>query len=250
VGRLVFARPGWYVIQSLGDERVVAELSTKEGERQLGLEPGTYLVTLRARDYLMQTTLPVAAGGITRVATERMRRIDYAHVVRKGGAQRTVAWSAFATAGVRGPIADLGPSWLGDLGARLDFSSFSIEARLGAGRAATDNERLRITTDELGSSLAALRAIDLRVLTAALGLEGGGVWLRQRFDDGLTPGRRTVGAFVGPVAVMEARLYGRSYLRLDGGLRTFFLKVGRNEQVADRGATVTFRCTGGVGVYF
>jgi hypothetical protein len=250
VGRLTFAQPGWYVIQSDGDERVVAELSTRQRDRQLGVEPGRYLVTLRAPDHLMQGTLTVAAGKSTPVATERLRRIDYAHVVRKGGVQRTAAFSAFATAGAQGAIADLGPSWLGDLGARLDLASFSIEARVGVGRARTDNERLRITTDELGASLAGLRAVDLRVLSLALGLESGAVWLRQGFDDGLTPGRRSLGIFVGPVAVIEARLYRRSYLRLDGGLRTHFLKLGRSVQAAERRAAVTFRSSAGVGVYF
>jgi hypothetical protein len=250
VGRLIFSRPGWYVVQTPGDERVVAEVSTREPERQLGLEPGTYLVTLRAPDHLLQASVPVAAGGVTRVATERMRRIDYANVVRKGGAQRQSVWSAFVAAGARGALADLGPAWLGDLGLRLDLSSFSIEARLGAGRSQRHNERLAITTEEVSSSLAALRAADLRVLTLALGVEAGAAWLRQRFDDGLTPGRRTAGLFLAPLAVLEARLLGRTYLRLDGGVRTYFLRVGKSEEAGDRRALVTFRVTGGLGVYF
>jgi hypothetical protein len=250
VGRLLFARPGWYVVQMSGDERVVAEVSSREPERQLGLEPGSYLVTLRASDHLMQATVPVTAGGTTRITTERMRRIDYAHVVRKGGAQRQSAWSAFVAAGARGPLADLGASWLGDLGARLDLSSFSIEARLGAGRSHGHNERLVITTEEVGASLAGLRALDLRVLTVALGVEAGGAWLRQRFDDGLTPGRQTGGIFLAPLAVIEVRLLGRSYLRLDSAVRTYFLKVGGRQEAESRRALVAFRATAGVGLYF
>jgi hypothetical protein len=250
VGRLVFARPGWYLVQTAGDDRVVAEVSSQQPERQLGLEPGRYLVTLRAPDHLRQATLSVAAGGVTRVAAAEMRRIDYAQVVRKGGAERRAAWSAFVAAGARGPIAELGPSWLGDVGVRLDRPTFSLEARFGAGRARRDNERLAITTDELAGSLAALRAIDLRVVTVALGLEGGGGWLRQRFGDPLTPDRLTAGLFLAPLAVVEARLLGRGYLRLDAGLRTYFLKVGASDDGAGRRALVTVRATAGLGIYF
>jgi hypothetical protein len=250
VGRLSFARPGWYVVQTPGDERVVAEVSSREPDRQLGLEPGTYLVTLRAPDHLMQATVPVTAGETTRITAERMRRIDYARVVRKGGAARQAAWSAFAVAGARGPIAELGPSWLGDVGARLDLSSFSIEARLGAGRSRRHNERLVIDTQEVAASLAGLRALDLRVLTLALGVEAGGAWLRQRFGDGLTPGRQTTGMFLAPLAVIEVRLLGRGYLRLDGAVRTYLLKVAGGAQTEERRAVVALRATAGLGVYF
>jgi hypothetical protein len=251
VGRLVFAHPGWYVVQNRSDQHVVAELSTRAAERQLGLEPGPYLVTLRAPDHLLQAELVVPAGGEARVASERMRRIDYAHVVRKGGAERRSAVSAFAAAGARGALADLGPAWLGSLGARLDLPALSIEARVGAGQARSHNERLRITTDELGLSLAPLRAFDVRFLTLAAGIEAGALWLRQSFgDDALTPGRRSLGIFLAPLAVVEARLWGRSYLRIDGGLPAYLVRVGATPESAGRRGLVTFRVTGGMGVYF
>ena len=46
----------------------------------------------------------MAASADSRGRAGRMRRVDYARVVRKGGGRRTRAWSVFALGGVRGEL--------------------------------------------------------------------------------------------------------------------------------------------------
>src|SRR5262249_53683810 len=109
LGALVFPRPGWYLVQRA--DAIVAEITTDASGRRLALEEGRYKVTRRENDHLLEADFNVSTREPTPVDPSRMKRIDYARVVRKGGTERSHAWSVFATSGARGEFLDLGLAW-------------------------------------------------------------------------------------------------------------------------------------------
>src|SRR5262249_36965542 len=97
---LQFPQPGSYLVRRNTDAgSVVAELSTESANRSLALEPGSYHVTARAADHLLEGIFSVRVHQPTRVTPDRMRRVDYGRLVRKGGASRDLAFSTFAQGG-------------------------------------------------------------------------------------------------------------------------------------------------------
>lgn len=246
VGLLAFPAGGTYVVhQGAPEGPVVAEVS---GERpaQLALRPGVYHVTRRGRDHLLLGEVRVTEAATRSLQLAAMRRVDFARVVRKGGTERATAVQAFAAGAVRGPILDLGLATGAIVGARLDLPFLGLEARVGILQSSVAPDRLAIDTRELTAALAAFRAFDLGPVTVAGGVEGGGVWLDQRFHERQTPDRRSYGLSLGPTAAVETALAGPWTLRLDGAFLTYLLP-----DVADQTRTaVTWRAGAGVGRFF
>ncbi len=224
VGLLTFPEAGSYLVSQGGQHgAVVAEVTTEARGARLALRPGSYFVTKRARDHLMQGEVRVKQATSTSLKLESLRRIDYAQVVRKGGTDRGAAWSSFAHGGVRGAIFDLGTSTYGGVGFRLDVPFLTVETRFGYGTSSTRSERLEIDTRELRLSMAGLRAFDFGLATVGVGVEAGIDRFDQRFHEAQTPDRGTWGADVGPVLALEVPLGGSFFLRGDGALLTYFL---------------------------
>jgi hypothetical protein len=247
-GALAFAAAGSYLVQRSGGEgRVVAELTSDRPEGQLALEEGPYFVTERHRDHLRQGEFVVGAGKVTVVEPAKMKRIDYAAVVRKGGAERVHVLSLFAGAGVRGEILDLGTAFLTDLGARLDLPSVTFELRLGLGGSRHQNERLQITTYETALSLAGLHMFDFARLSVGVGLEVGVSWLAQRFAGAAALPRDLLAPMFGPVAQLEVPLTARTWLRADAAVPTYL--VG-NDGPPARPTLVSYRFGVSAGAYF
>jgi hypothetical protein len=249
LGLLAFSRAGSYVVQRDGPNgHIVAELTSDRAGGQLAIEAGRYLVTQRNPDHLRQATYTVAAGGATTIATDDMRRVDYARVVRKGAtdvASRAV--SGFALVGGRSGLLDLGPSLRADLGARLDLEPLSLELRLGVGAANQSNNQLAVRSYETSLAVAGLHVFDLSGWSAGLGLEVGASWLAQRFDSGQTRPRDAVAGLLGPVAQIEVPLGRRSYLRADAAFLTYF--VGAQDR-AGVSALPSYRLSMGGGMYY
>lgn len=248
-GVLRFAAAGTYVVQRDGpDGPIVAELSADRPGGVLAVEPGRYFVWERNRDFLRQESFVVATGAATAVDSARMRRVEYARVVRKGAVERTRALSVMATGGVRGPLEGLGTAWRGGVGARLDLASVSLELQLGFASSRRDNDWLRITSRETAASLAALHVFDLGRLSLGAGLDVGVAWFAQRFDVPGTAARDSVAGFLGPVAQLEVPLARRWYARADGAFVTYLMNVGQG--AGGVSALSTFRASAGVGAYF
>ena len=246
VGFLSFSEPGmWLVSRASAVETVIAEVSTDAPGARLALREGSYVVTKRERDHLLQGPAAVAEGRTTGVSGGRMSRIDHARVVRKGGTDREAALSAFAVGGIRWPIFDLGTATRGDVGVRLDLPVLSLEARFGVGGSTALSDRLRIDTRELAASIAALRAFDLGPVTWSAGVEAGGVRIDQSFHEAQTPDRSAYGWSVGPLMTVQAPLAGPFDLRIEGSLLTWFLPGERDLQTP-----VSPRIAGGIGASF
>jgi hypothetical protein len=248
IGALEFPHGGSYAVQAGGATgNIVAELVTESPGGRLSLDAGRYFVTERAPEYLMQGTFVIEPGQLTVIDVGKLRRIEYARVVRKGAGPRAHALSAFAETGVRGDILGLGVAARADVGARLDLPRLSLELRLGWSESRHGNARLAIASHELAGSLAGLHAFDFSVLTFAIGLELGGSWLGQLFNDSFTRPRNSFGFFLAPVAQLEIPVYRRLYARVDAALLTFFLPVAAQNGI---GTVVTYRANAGLGVYF
>ncbi len=248
LGTLQFAAPGSYlVVRAAPPNLVVAEWTSDEAGGGLALEAGRYVVTRRDPDSLLQGAFMVAPGTPTTVRPEQMQRIDYAEVVRKGGTQRTSALSAFALAGARSGFLGLGTAWTATVGGRLDRARVALEWRGGVASANQTNPRLSITSRETAASIAGLRVFELGRPAVSLGVELGGFWLAQSFSVSTTAAQSSYGAFVGPVVQLEAPLAGRTYVRADAALLTYFLPSGGSMATAN---VVSFRATAGLGVYF
>jgi hypothetical protein len=251
LGFLTFDTPGEYFIKEADEGgALVAELALKKGEtRQVIVPEGSYYISRRSSDHLLQGSFAVKRGVPTRVATTDMKRVEYARVVRKGGTAETRALSAYTVAGVRGSLLGIGMGWNAGVGARVDLSALSLELRVQGGYATKDNDRITIGTRELGSSAIGLRAFDLGHVTMGLGIELGGFWLAQHFADPQSPDRNTFGAVLGPIGIMEVPL-GRWYVRAELAALTYILRAGNDAQMSEVDTPLTFRTALGAGAYF
>jgi hypothetical protein len=247
-GTLAFAAAGTYLVQrDGGDGPVVAAIASEREQGRLAIEPGRYFVSQRGRDHLRQDMFTVAVGRTTTVDPGQMRPIEYARVVRKGGAERRRVLGAVAVAGVRGEMRDLGLAWWTAGGARLDLPSWSLELLAGFGQSRHDNQQLTISSRELGVTLSGLHVFDLGRLSLGVGLSAGTAWFWQSFSDPMTPSRNLMAGLFGPLVQMEVPLPGRFYARADGSYLTYLM----NTQ-AEQGLSMlpSYRVSGGVGVYF
>jgi hypothetical protein len=247
-GVITFARAGSYLVQSGGaDGAVIAELVSDRDGGRLTVGAGRYFVTQRHPEFLRQGLFTVASGGETVIAPEGMRRVEYARVVRKGGVRPTHAWSAFAAGGVRGQLLGLGLAGAGDVGARLDLRSVSLELRLGLAGSRHDNERLDIRSYETTLSLAGLHVFDVGLLALGVGLEAGAVWFAQRFVGPQTSARNATGGLMAPLIEVELPIRRRFYARLDGAFDIYFLPAQATPGID---TLLSYRFTAGAGAYF
>ena len=245
VGLLAFPEGGsWLVSQGGAHGPVVAEVAAEKGGSRLALRPGTYFVSRRGRDHLLQGEVRVAEASTTQLRPDRLERIEYAQVVRKGGTDLETAWSLFAHGGLRGSIYELGLVRYGGLGARLDLPFLPLETRFDWGRASTESLRLEIVTEELRLAGAALRTFDLAPLSVGVGIEAAAARLAQGFDDPNTPDRAGWAADVGPVVSVAGPRWGSFFLRADGALLTWFVPRENGTETP-----VSWRAGAGVGSF-
>jgi hypothetical protein len=247
-GTLAFVTAGSYLVQNGGpDGAVVAELNSDRDGGQLALPAGHYFVTQRNREFLRQGSFVVASGASVAVAPESMHRVEYARVVRKGGAAPTHAWSLFVAGGVRGELLGLGTAGHADVGARVDLRSVSLELRIGFSGSERDNERLAIKSYETSLSLAGLHVFDVGALSLGIGLEGGPAWMAQRFVGPATAPRDGLAGFIAPIMQLELPIRRRFYARLDGAFDVYFMAPQSRPGID---TSLSYRVTLGGGVYF
>lgn len=243
-GMLDVMDSGWYIVRKL-DGAVVAEVLSEDLGRRVALDPGEYEILKRTPDYLLEARVSIRPRTATRLSRRQMRRIDYGAMVRKGG---LAAWSlsAFAQGGGRSELADLGLSWHGMAGTRIDFPWISVEGRLSVGRAAVHE----IETFETVLALAALEALDLGSLTVAGGVEVGGAWLEQRFTASSEPRRNSYGLVAGVLLVAQTRLSGPLSARVEVEGLGYTLYAGDRVEEANRALHFAVRASVGAQVYF
>ena len=247
LGTLAFLEPGSYFVRrgNMGGP-LVAEVLNEVGLRYLAVPAGRYTVTARFPRYLLEGEVTVTESVSSAVRAVQMKRLDYAHVVRKGGTSRQSAASVFASLGVQSAVLGLGAQTRGALGARVDFTALSVELELRYGASETVNRAVELHSGQLALSTSVLRAFDLGPLTFSVGLEVGGVAMRQSFPDGRNPVQRAVGGELGPLATLEIPMGPRFYFRARAEAPTLLIPRADHELATPFSVSVR----GGLGVYF
>ncbi|HVZ74500.1 MAG TPA: caspase family protein [Polyangia bacterium] len=250
-GRLALDEPGWFFVRRAGDAGVMEVVSG--GREQIALEPGRYEVASRLPDRLQVAEVDIRSDAAASLAAAPSRRVAFGRVVRKGGGVRPLSFGLAALAGARSDVADLGAAWTGAVAARVDAPAASFELRVGADRAELPASSAigapSVATTAAFASLAALRAKDLRYVTVAAGLEAGVVRFSERFASDTTA-RASLGATVGPTALVELPLGPRFCLRADAALPVYLLRERQSGGGDEVHARFAGRVSAGAGVYF
>lgn len=225
MGLLALPDGGTWVVRDAGPRgAVVAEVVADAPGARIALRPGRYALLRRGRDHLLEGEVDVENGQTVAVSASRLRRVDYAQAVRKGGTERKLAISLQALGGMRAPILDLGNAVGGRIGLRLDFPILAVEGRFRF------LDRLEIDTDEFALTALVTHSFDWGPLTLGGGIEGGGIRIQQSFRPDLATPRTSYGLLVGPVAFVEWVLGGGFGLRVEGALDTYILEVEEGTQ--------------------
>jgi hypothetical protein len=176
-----------------GSERgaVVGEVSDVAAGRRLSVRAGRYFVRGRASDALLEGDIDVAGGATLDVTDDRLHRIAYARLVRKGAGVSRFGHGPEAGYVFRTPLQNANTLCHGAFaGYALHFEALSLGARAQGCRAAFTNEVVRARSDAFDAELRVMHAWDLPVVTIDLGLALGGGVLRQTFETaGAAPAR-------------------------------------------------------------
>lgn len=246
------------VVQGDEDGAVVAEIGTTDRTRRLSLKAGRYFVRGRTAHYLLEGTLHLAANQTAVVDEQRLTRVEYARLVRKGGGgghafsveagyQATEAiWSgaSLCHGAFGGPTLTL-PRLT--LGLRLGFCRGRHQR--GEGGLARGFEAV---LDQFDLGLRASMVWDLHRVSLGVGLGAGGLVLHQHFvTAGEAPRRWTAAGNVGAFARLSASITPRTFAFAELALDTLFLRRDQSPTgPSSVGATVIGRAFAGAGVHF
>ncbi|HEX7480708.1 MAG TPA: caspase family protein [Polyangiales bacterium] len=251
-GELVLTRPQSYAQQRASlvfpqgmsfllmrehaDGQVVAELSEHAGSHSLSVRPGRYFVRARSAQVLYEGALAAAAGTTTAVDVDRMTRIEYARLVRKGGSDAHVAQGLEAGARVRSVLPNAATACVGGfVGYGLDWTHFGLRARASACTSQFDNAPLHAVTNAYDLELRLQHAWDLSRVSFELGLGGGASLLTQRFETaGRAADRDSLAPFLALGAGAGIDLSHGFYTGLDLAAETHFLSLADASPQAPR----------------
>ena len=239
---LVFPAGRTYVVMA-GNDRgpVVGEVSDVARARRMSVRAGRYFVRGRTSDALLEGEID--ANGTVDVTDDRLRRVAYTRLVRKGEGGDTF---------VHGP--ELGYSFKTALrnadglchgafaGYTLHFESFSVGARFAGCHSSFANEVVQASVNEIGGELRALHGWDLPVVSVELGLAAGAWLLHQTFETrGVAPSRATPAGSLGLLLGLRADLGGGFALLAESGLVTLLFAQNDAAGATSLGPHVAFR---------
>jgi hypothetical protein len=219
------------IMRDSAEGQVVAELSERSPARSLSLSAGDYFVRGRGHDVLYEGRVHAPAASMTPVELDRLERVQYAKLVRKGRSERVVAHSF--EAGVRGRTVLPGtaaPCAGGFLGYGIDFADLGARARVDFCAAGFENSSLQANTHVYDLDLRVYHAWDLSKLFVELGLGGGASLWAQRFETAnIAPSRQSLAPYVSLGAAVGMDFSEGYYASLDIAGETHFLRVRASE---------------------
>ncbi|MEL6180293.1 MAG: caspase family protein, partial [Myxococcota bacterium] len=188
MAELKLADGGHYVLfQGRAEGPVMAEFSVDPG-RVVAIRAGRYLVRRRGQGAVYEEVLALEPGAATTLESERMRRVPYGRMVRKGIGDEaaSAALGVIVGGGLSGPITpDTGAVPIGLVGLQLDLEPLTLQTRIRYGQASHTND---FTTNQqrlVGGDLSVLKLFDRGPLAVGFGFRAGVDWLQQQFG---TPG--------------------------------------------------------------
>jgi hypothetical protein len=185
----------YLVMQGSETGAVAGEVTVHAAGRRLSVPAGRYFVRSRTADALLEGVVDAPPGATVEVDDARLRRVEYARLVRKGGSRRSVsgpeAGYYFQT-----PTENAASLCQGAfVGYGVHFENLSVTARVAGCQATFANDALHASSDQLGGELRLAHAWDLPVVTIDTGVAVGGWVLEQTFATrGVAPARTTPAA--------------------------------------------------------
>lgn len=216
---------------------VVAEVNAFDQQRTISLRPGRYFVRGRATRYLLEGTLDAQAGHRQQVDDAQLHRIEYARLVRKGGAALRAVHGPQLGYRVRSALGDESACHGPTAGYGVDLHDLSLSARVEFCRSAREGVNLREGLLEAGVTVQASRVWDFPFVSVGVGVSLGGAMVRQSFDTaGQAPDRilaaPNLAAHLGALIDLRAGFYAGA----DVAARTYFFRQQQANGTA-RGAT-------------
>lgn len=251
-GVLQFPRGRSYLVMRDSSEGpVAAEVGASDATRTLSLRPGGYFVRGRGPDFLLEGKIEAEAGQTIDVGDERLSRVTFARLVRKGGGVSESAHGPVAGYQLRTPLVK-GSSLChgGFVGYAIELQHFGIAPRLSAYHSAFRTEHLTASNDELGLDVRLSRAWDLPVVTLGLGVDIGLSVMRQRFETpGLAPDRHSLAGAFSAVAGANVDLLRGFYLSVEAAAQTYLFNQQRaGSEESEVAPSVAARLRLGVGM--
>jgi hypothetical protein len=186
------------ILQGSADGPVIAEVGAADRARTLSVRPGSYFLRSRGQDHLLEGTLEAKAGARTSVAAEKLERIEYDRLVRKGHGVDELAHGPFI--GYRGRTSIWEASQIcqgATAGYTFDLEPISLLPTVSLCYASFSNTFVETSTQELELVLRAARIFDFPYVSLHLGLGAGAAFLHQSFETtGAAPARWTAAGLV------------------------------------------------------
>jgi hypothetical protein len=291
LGILQFNRAGRYIVHRLeaaGPGPVVAEVAARTEDAQVALPEGKYEILIRNSDHVLEGTAEIRDGAVASISTEKMKRTEYARLVRKGGELGHV-YSLLVLGGLhsapftlqgQGPFYEYTASWrernLGSALAmvlRRDNRRLSLEARLAwETNRRLNNSQITLDTQMFTGTLAAFVAKDLGPVSFAAGGEAGLLLMRQNTTEWTgnawqpsdpnyrslpsleLPGQLGVtwsaGPSLGPILQTGLHLWRRFYAQLDASAPFIAMNVNNSNGTSSWQTAWRLRVMLGIGGYF
>jgi hypothetical protein len=246
VGRsyLVFRR------SQAGD--VVGELAAQAVARRLFVMPGRYFVRARASDFMLEGEVTVDDHQELFVRDDALHRIEYARLVRKGGADLGEVNGPVAGYTLRTALRDSSGLCHGAFaGYGFAFAAFSVMPRIDACLSSFDSGPVRATVADYGGGVRLTHVWDFPVISLDLGLAIGASWLRQTFaTPGRAPDRNTVAARTSLVTGVDVDLPLGFYVLADAEAETYLFDLEDDSRTSRVSPSFAFRAHLGVGKHW
>jgi hypothetical protein len=174
---------GFLLFRDDANGAVVAEVSEHDARRVLSVRPGRYFVRGRGLDVLYEGAVLAGAGTSTSVDLVQLSRIEYARLVRKGGAETKLAHGPEVGLRARTTLANANtPCFGGFVGYGMDLRSWGAGARVSACSSGSDNRVLRTTTNAYDAEARVHHAWDISTAWLELAVGGGVSVFTQHYE--------------------------------------------------------------------
>ncbi|HEV8549978.1 MAG TPA: caspase family protein [Polyangiaceae bacterium] len=225
--------PGRQYLVFAGDDGgpVEGEIGAHDAVRLLSVRPGKHYVRGRGPAFLLEGNIEVAGAEQFLVTDERLHRVDYAELARKGGAGAPL---------IHGP--ELGYSLRTELhndaglchgvfaGYAFVLPMVTLTPRVAYCRSGFQNAQLSATIDTWDATLHGQHTWDFSSVSLALGADIGAALFHQRFETpGLAPSRTTGGGEAGVDGGVGVALGHGFGLFLESGADVYVFSVEHSE---------------------
>ena len=232
---------------------IIAEVSRYARGRTLSVKPGVYFVRGRSSDYLLEGSLGVAPRERLAVTDDRLARVQYARLARKGSGENPLAHGPLAGYTFRTALPNSSEPCHGAfLAYPFALPMLTLSPRLSACHSGFDNRYLRADANEYALELELAHAWDLPLVSLNAAFAAGTALLEQTFEtEGRAGPRRNLALTLAAGVGAQLDLTARLYLTLDAALQGYAFRLTRD---SDRGAaweaSLALRSHAGVGWYW